>query len=325
MKMRKGLFTAVLLAATAVSGLVGAGEKVRWAHVYEPSEPYHQWSEWAAQEINKRSNGRFEVEVFPASTLGKEVDLNQGLTLGTIDIIYTGQSFAAQTYGPLALSDAPYVFRDFDHWQKYTRSDLFAEFAEGYRQASGGNVILGDAYYGLRHVTSNKPITKPADMEGLKIRVPNAPMYRLFPEAAGAHTSPIAFAEVYLALQQGVVDAQENPLPTIKAKKFYEVQKYIDLTGHVTGSNLLVAGGIFWNRLSEEDRELFRSVAQESADRVSADIAKSEAELVEWFRGEGVEVLEVDRAAFRAVTLPLLNGEVATWTQDQFDRLQAIR
>lgn len=324
MKIQKCLIPALMVVAATASGLAEAGEKVRWAHVYEPSEPYHKWSEWAAEEINKRSNGRFEVEVFPASTLGKEADLNQGLTLGTVDIIYTGQSFAAQTYGPLALSDAPYVFRDFDHWQKYTRSDLFKEFAEGYREASGGNVILGDAYYGLRHVTSNKPINTPDDMKGLKIRVPNAPLYRLFPEAAGAHTSPIAFAEVYLALQQGVVDAQENPLPTIKAKKLYEVQKYIDLTGHATGSNLLIASGAFWSRLSDEDRELFRSVAHESAERVSADVAKSEAELVDWFRGEGVEVLEVDREPFRAVTLPVINGPVATWTQEQFDRLQAI-
>ena len=98
-------------------------------------------------------------------------------------------------------------------------------------------------YYGERQVTSNKKIEKPEDMAGLKIRVPDAPLYMMFPKAVGANPTPIAFAEVYLALQQGVVDAQENPLPTIEAKKFYEVQEYIVLTGHITDALLTIVGG----------------------------------------------------------------------------------
>lgn len=307
-------------------GSVQAAETVKWAHVYEPSEAYHKWAKWGAEQIAERTDGRYEVEVFPASALGKEADINQGLVLGTVDIIYTGQSFAAQTYGPLALSDAPFVFRDYEHWQAYAASDLFKEFAEGYREASGGNVILGDAYYGQRHVTSNEPVREPADMEGMKIRVPNAPIYSLFPKAVGANPTPVAFSEVYLALQQGVVDAQENPLPTIRAKKFYEVQDYINLTGHVTGSNLIVAGGPFFSSLSEEDQDTFRKVLDEVARKVSADVREQELASVDWFKKqENTEVIEVDREAFREITLPHVNGEEATWTKEQFDRLQALQ
>ena len=135
------------------------------------------------------------------------------------------------------------MFRDFDHWKKYSTSPLFAELAEGYYEKSGGNKVVAITYYGERHVTSNKAINKPEDMKGLKIRVPDAPLYTMFPRAVGANPTPIAFAEVYLALQNGTVDAQENPLPTIDAKKFYEVQKYIVLTGHITDALLTIVAG----------------------------------------------------------------------------------
>src|SRR5690242_10337546 len=107
----KGLKAAVAIVALAASTGALAQTKLKWAHVYETSEPYHTAAVWAAGEIKKRTNGRYEVEVFPASSLGKETDINQGLTLGTVDIIYTGQLFAGRTYGPLAIGGAPYMFR----------------------------------------------------------------------------------------------------------------------------------------------------------------------------------------------------------------------
>ena len=181
--------------------------------------------------------------MFPASTLGKETDINQGLTLGTVDIIYTGQLFAGRTYGPLAIGGAPFMFRDFNHWKtsRPARSSTSSPRATGRRAAATRWSAI--TYYGERHVTSNKAINKPEDMKGLKIRVPDAPLYTMFPRAVGANPTPIAFAEVYLALQNGTVDAQENPLPTIDAKKFYEVQKFIVLTGHITDALLTIVGG----------------------------------------------------------------------------------
>jgi TRAP-type C4-dicarboxylate transport system substrate-binding protein len=202
---------ALAILAVAVSTGALAQTKLKWAHVYETSEPYHTAAVWAAGEIKKRTNGRYDVEVFPASSLGKETDINQGLTLGTVDIIYTGQLFAGRTYGPISIGGAPYMFRDFDHWKKFSTSPLLKELSDGYQQKSGGNKVVAITYYGERHVTSNKAINKPEDMKGLKIRVPDAPLYTMFPRAVGANPTPIAFAEVYLALQNGTVDAQENP------------------------------------------------------------------------------------------------------------------
>ncbi len=153
---------------------------------------------------------------------------------------------------------------------------MFAELAEGYRQKSGGHKVLAITYYGERHVTSNKAINKPEDMKGLKIRVPDAPLYTMFPRAVGANPTPIAFAEVYLALQNGTVDAQENPLPTIDAKKFYEVQKYIVLTGHITDALLTIVGEPTWNKLSDADKAIFDAVLKEAAARATAQIIEIE-------------------------------------------------
>ena len=318
------------LAVGAAMSLIALGSaqaqtKLKWAHVYETGEPYHTAALWAAGEIAKRTNNRYTVEVFPASTLGKETDINQGLTLGTVDIIYTGQLFAGRTYGPIAIGGAPYMFRDFNHWKAFAASPLFNELAEGYRQKSGGHKVSAITYYGERHVTSNKPINKPEDMKGLKIRVPDAPLYTMFPRAVGANPTPIAFAEVYLALQSGTVDAQENPLPTIDAKKFYEVQKFIVLTGHITDALLSIVSSGTWNKLSDADKATFDAVLKEAATRATTQIIELEKNLGAEFKKKGKEVVAVNRAPFREATMKLHNGPDATWPKDVYDKLQAIK
>ena len=320
----KGIKAAVAILALAVSTGVAAQTKLKWAHVYETSEPYHTAAVWAAGEIAKRTSNRYQVEVFPASSLGKETDINQGLTLGTVDIIYTGQLFAGRTYGPIAIGGAPYMFRDFNHWNAFRASPLFKELSDGYQQKSSGNKVVALTYYGERHVTSNKAINKPEDMKGLKIRVPDAPLYTMFPRAVGANPTPIAFAEVYLALQNGTVDAQENPLPTIDAKKFYEVQKFIVLTGHITDALLTIVGGPTWSKLSDADKKIFEEVLRQAADRATAEIVEVEKKMSAEFEKRGKTVVRVDRKPFRDATAKLHNGPDATWPKDVYDRLQSL-
>ena len=179
-------------------------------------------------------------------------------------MIISGSSFAAKSYPPIGVTYYPYTFRDADHLLAYTKSDVFKELAKGYEDKTGHHIVAV-TYYGVRHTSSNKPIKTCADMKGLKIRVPDVPAYLAMPRACGANTAPIAFAEVYLALQNGTVEAQENPLTTIEAKKFYEVQKHIVLTGHIVDHLNTVVSGALWKKLSEEDRKIFTDVAQEAA------------------------------------------------------------
>ena len=317
---------AVLASAAGLSSIASAQTKLKWAHVYETSEPFHKWSVWAGDEIKKRTNGKYEVQVFPASTLGKEADINQGLTLGTVDIILSGASFAGNTYKPLAVSYFPFIFRDADHLLKYAKSDVFKELAKGYDDKSG-NHITALNYYGARHVTSSaaKPVAKPEDMKGLKIRVPDAPAYLAFPKALGANATPIAFAEVYLALQNGTVDAQENPLPTIEAKKFFEVQKNISLTGHIIDSLLTITSGQLWGKLSADEKKIFSDVMQEAAEKTGREIIASEIRLAEEFKKKGNNVITVDKAAFREAVLKNTKPTDHGYRQQDYDRITAIK
>ena len=326
--MRSTLKTFSLTLALAAGLVAGAPAlaqtKLKWAHVYETSEPFHKWSVWAADEIKKRSGGRFQIDVYPASQLGKENDLNQGLSLGTVDMIISGSSFAAKAFPRIGVTYYPYTFRGVEHLLAYTRSDIYKELTAGYEQKSG-NEIIATTYYGTRHTTSNRPIAKCADMKGLKMRVPDVPAYLAMPRACGANTTPIAFAEVYLALQNGTVEAQENPLPTIEAKKFFEVQKHIVLTGHIVDHlNTVVAGGV-WKKLSEADRKLFTDVALEAAAKASQEVAAREKELVAVFRGKGLSVVDVNTGEFRDTVLKNVPFEQFGYQKPDWDRIQAIK
>jgi tripartite ATP-independent transporter DctP family solute receptor len=298
---------------------------LKWAHVYEVAEPYHTEALWAAEEIKKRTNGKYEVQVFPASQLGNEPQINEALGLGTVDIIYTGAAFVGGVHKPLSISNCPYIFRDFNHWKAYRGSPLFRTLADGYGQKTG-NRIVALTYYGERHLTSNKEIKGPEDMKGMKLRVPQAPLYVLFCRIYGANPTPIAFAEVYLALQQGTVDAQENPLPTIMAKKFYEVQKYIHLTGHITESLVTALGQPMLSKLSEPEKALFAEVLAEAAAKATDQIRESELKLPAELEKLGKTVTRPDREAFRKVALPSHLGAeaLAFWSKEQYEQLQAL-
>jgi tripartite ATP-independent transporter DctP family solute receptor len=319
MKLVLAAFLAALPLAAA------AQQKLKFAHVYETSEPFHVWALWAAGEIAKRTNNRYTMDVFPASSLGNETQINQSLSLGTVDVIYTGQAFAARTYPPLSIGGAPYMFRDFKHWKKYSESQVFWDLAEGYYQKSD-NKIVAAVYYGVRHTTANKAIVKPEDMKGLKLRVPDAPLYIMYPKVVGANATPIAFAEVYLALQNGTVDAQENPLPTIFAKKFYEVQTHINLTGHITEMLLVIVGGPLWSKLSVGEREIFQDVFREACAKATAEIAASETRLVDEFAKKyGKTVVKSDRAAFKKAFAQFLVGPDVPWDKTLYDKVQALK
>jgi tripartite ATP-independent transporter DctP family solute receptor len=321
---RTFLKTLVGAAALALSMPLLAQTKLKWAHVYETSEPYHTESVWAAEEIKKRTNGKFEIQVFPASSLGKETDINQGLTLGTVDMIISGPSFAARSYPRIGIAYYPFIFRDGDHLIAYSKSDVFREMVNEFRQKTGIQ-ITAYTYYGARHTTAQKAFTDCAGMKGIKIRVPDVPAYRATPEACGANPTPIAFAEVYLALQNGTVEAQENPLTTIEAKKFYEVQKHIMLTGHIVDGLTTQIAPHVWNRLSDAEKKVFSDVTQEAAVRATAQIKKREAELVDEFRKKGLGVHQINRQSFVDAVLKNRPLEGLGFTRRDYDRIVAVK
>ncbi|MCX7233131.1 MAG: sialic acid TRAP transporter substrate-binding protein SiaP [Burkholderiales bacterium] len=315
---------AVLALSLGTAGLAQAQTKIKWAHVYETSEAYHTQSVWAADEIKKRSNGKFDIQVFPASSLGKETDINQGLQLGTVDMIISGPSFAARSYPRFGIAYYPFIFRDGDHLLAYAKSPVFKEMVDEFR-AKTGIQVTAYTYYGARHTTSQKAFTNCEGMKGLKIRVPDVPAYTATPKACGANPTPIAFAEVYLALQNGTVDAQENPLTTIEAKKFYEVQKAIMLTGHIVDGLTTQIAPHIWNKLTDAEKTMFTDVTREAASRATAEIKKREGELVDEFKKKGLQVVAVDRKSFQDAVLKSSPLESMGFTKADFDKIQAAR
>jgi tripartite ATP-independent transporter DctP family solute receptor len=328
MTKRFALKTLAVGAALALSlgaaSLAQAQTKLKWAHVYETSEAYHTQSVWAAEEIKKRSNGKFDIQVFPASTLGKETDINQGLQLGTVDMIISGPSFAARSYPRFGIAYYPFIFRDGEHLLAFAKSGVFKEMVDDFR-AKTGIQVTAYTYYGARHTTAQKAFTNCEGMKGIKIRVPDVPAYTATPKACGANPTPIAFAEVYLALQNGTVEAQENPLTTIEAKKFYEVQKAIMLTGHIVDGLTTQIAPHVWSKLSDAEKTMFTDVTREATARASAEIKKREGELVEEFRKKGLQVVNVDRKSFQDAVLKNSPLESMGFTRSDFDKIQAAR
>ncbi|CAN7728782.1 Sialic acid-binding periplasmic protein SiaP [Neorhizobium galegae bv. officinalis] len=324
--MKHRLKTLLGAAAVIVASTLSAHAEtvLKWAHVYETPEPFHTDSVWAAGEIAKRTNGRYKIDVYPASQLGKEADINQGLKLGTVDIIISGSSFAARDHKPIGVTYYPYIFRDPSHLLAYTKSDVFKKLAKGYEDKTG-NHIVALSYYGTRHTTSNRPISKCADMAGLKMRVPDVPAYLAMPRACGANTTPIAFAEVYLALQNGTVEAQENPLTTIEAKKFYEVQKNIVLTGHIVDHLNTVVSKTRWASLSDEDKKIFTDVMLEAAARTTKTIEAREKALVDEFKKKGLTVTDIDKADFEKNVIDKVKLEDFGYEKADWEAIRALK
>jgi tripartite ATP-independent transporter DctP family solute receptor len=326
--MKKRLWMGVLawIIALALAMPAAAQTKLKFAHVYETSEAFHKEALWAAGEIAKRTNNKYQIDVFPASSLGNEQQIAQALPLGTIDMAYLGASFVGATYKPISIVNAPYIWRDFEHWKAYSQSRFLTELTDGYFKQTGQKIIAL-TYYGARHTTANKALNTPADMKGMKLRVPQAPMYMMYARAVGANPTPISFADVYLALQNKTVDGQENPLPTIQAKKFFEVQSHINLTGHILDNLTTVVASSLLKKLTPEEQGIFQAVFKEASARAGASIHESEQKLVDWFKQQGKTVVTPDLKAFREAAVKIHNDASAgaVWTKDLYDRLQAVK
>lgn len=319
-----GTTIAAALAGLALAAPAQAQTTLKWAHIFEVSEPFHTEALWAAGEIARRTDGRYRIDVYPAAQLGNEVSLDQGLTLGTVDMVILTNGFAANKYPPIGVTYYPFTFRDAAHLLKYTESEVYRKLTGGYTEATG-HQILATTYYGTRHTTANKPVEKCSDLTGVKMRVPSIPTYMAMPTACGANTTPVPFAELYLALQNGTVDAQENPLPSIEAKKLDEVQTHIALTGHIVDQlNIVIAGGT-WKKIDAADRAVFTEVAHEAAQRASQIILDREAKLLDVFRDRGVTILEVDLPSFQNTVLEKVKFEDFGYDKADWEAIRAVQ
>ena len=321
-----GLAAAALgLGAVGATGAQAATFKL--GHVYEATHPIHVAAVDAARRFSECTGGAHAIEVFPASQLGKETALNEQIRFGGVDIILTGQIFASGAYEPLAVGAAPYIFRDRDHALAYRTSDVFRDLMKGWSEATGQH-MLGAAYFGAFQVGSkDKPVNGPDDMKGLKIRVPDSPFYKAFPEAVGANPTPIAFAEVYLALQQNVVQATVNPVPVIYSMKFYEVLDHVAMTNHLVEYVLWVTGDHVWSKLSDAEKACKQEAVDAFGEQSTAEVATQEDDLQKTMADKGwLTFTYPDPAPFQALAASVVEDGIAKgrWTQETVDRIRSI-
>ena len=273
---------------------------LRMAHVYEVTAPTHGYGTAQLSERLRDKTEGLDLKVYPASQLGSESELLEQLVAGELDLAISGPSFLAMWHPPIGVLDAAFVSRDLDHMLEIARSEEMAPEWDELRKRY--NVRVLDTWaYGSRHLTSNRPIRHPDDLKGFRLRSPAARIFQASSEALGASPTPIAFSEVYLALQQGIADGQENPVPVIKSMGFHEVQKCLNLTGHIQSSLQILINERTWQRLTTDQQNILLDTIRELGNEVYAGLIEDEKKLVDQWRRDGtIQIIEdVDVQAFR--------------------------
>lgn len=256
-----------------------------------------------ANEKFKSAGLDYNIAFFGDAQLGKDKELMQKLKLGTV--AFTQPSSTMPTVSPeFALWDMPFLVKDRQHLSKIENEVFWPKIAP--KVESKGYKVISLWENGFRQMTSNAhPISSPADLSGIKMRTPNSTWRVSMFREWGGNPTPMAFSEVFVALQTGVIDGQENPLTNIYAAKLQEVQKYLSLTNHVYTPSYLVAGKRTWEKLPEEVREVIKSSAEEIRPWMYATSDKEETELLNTLKEGGMEVNEADRAAFVEASQPI--------------------
>jgi tripartite ATP-independent transporter DctP family solute receptor len=281
--------------------------EVKLGHSGVVDMSYHKGSVKFAELMKERTGGAVTVHVFPANQLGSEKDMLEQVRNGVIHISLTGPSMLAQFkgWGPIGVLSMPYVLKGSTEDElnpkliKLARGPLMADLNEQAAKESGIRILDMGWWYGERHLTSKtKQVVKPEDVKGLKIRTMDSPVAKAALASLGAATTPMAVSELYTALQLGVVEGQENPLNTIYSHKFYEVQKYVALTGHMAMNLILVTNEKFFQGLSPELREIFVKSMRDAGDFQSDIQIGMNKKNMQDLKDKGMVITAVNKAEF---------------------------
>lgn len=299
-------FLKTLLAATAVLGLAAspvlAGKALTFGMQDNEASNVYKGAVAFSEQLAKVSGGELTVKLFPSSQLGAFKAMVAQTQAGELDMVMTGYPDMSYVIPELKLIGAPYVVSSYDHLREIVAGPFGQKMDKAFMEK--GIKVLDVWYYGTRHTTSNKAINSMADLAGLRMRTPNVPFLIAYAKNVGASPAPVAFAEVYLALQTNQVDAQENPLPTIEAMKFYEVQSHIALTGHFVASAAIQISTKTWDGLSEQEKSWIQQAVLDGG-KISNDLTTTaENQLIAKFEERGLTVTRPDLAPFQEAMKP---------------------
>ena len=275
-----------------------------------------------AREVEKRTNGRYKIQNFYSGALGAERESIEALQVGTLDLTMTSTGPIPNFVPEVAILDIPFLFKDYAQ----ARATLDGPIGQDMLQKfpAKGLVALAWGENGFRHMTNSKrQVVTPDDLKGLKMRTMENPVHMQAYKAFGIIPTPMAFTEVFTALQQGTVDGQENPLSVISTSKFDQVQKYMTLTGHVYSPALILMSKAQWDKLSAADKQAFADAAKEAVKANRARIDDDEKKAVADLKSKGMTVVEtIDKTKFQAALGPTFAEFGKKFGQDNIDKIR---
>src|SRR6266568_554811 len=323
--MNKFAFSFLAIAAMAVHGIALAQVELKLGHVGEPGSLFQTSADEYAKRVNAKLAGKVKVVTYGSSQLGGDKEMVQKLKLGTIDMVVpsTVMSSEVDLFG---IFEMPYIVKDRAHMAKIEK-EIFWPKLEPEAEKKGLK-ILAVWENGYRHITNNKrPIKVPADLKGIKLRVPEGKWRVKMFQEYGANPSPMKFSELFTALQTGVMDGEENPFTQIYSAKLQEVQKYLSLSSHVYTPAYLTVGTTHWNGLAADVRKILEETAKETQAYVYQTAAKDDEDLLGKLKQAGMQVNEVDKEAFVAASKPIYEefAKEVPGAKELIDRAVALR
>ena len=310
---------ALVLAVSMVSAAQNKPLVFKMGLISPADHPVTKASQYMAELVKERTNGGIEIQVFPNGVLGGEVELQAAVRSGAIHMASIGDGHAAAYSKPWNIFVMYYIWPDAETMHRIQAGPPFEPFVRDYEQNSGVTVLAMNWEQGARHLLAKKPARTPEDLRGVKIRVDQLPLHSEGWRAMGANPTPLAFPEIYSALQQGVVDAMECPLNWIYSSGFHEHAKYLNLTAHSRYMNMVIINTKLLEGLSPEYQQILREAAVEAGLYETELSRQEELDYRKKMEAEGVTFVEVDVEAFRNRVLPLFEKNMDRWGREVYD------
>ena len=327
MKKIKSLGTVLLVAAylmtTAIASTAAAAEakKLSVSHVFAETHPVHLAFNESAKLLEEKTNGRYTLQIYPNGTYSNYTDSITACQMGDLDIACLDS--ASDWLEAAGVLFAPYCFQSYEHWAAFKASDLCTEMRREISKAVGGIEQLNMYNFGFRHLTANKEIRTLADFDGLTLRCVNFAPYSTLEHVFDVAITSIPIEDVYMCLQTGVADCEENPVTQIVTMKFYEVQDYLMTTQHMLACSSTIINKDLWDSLSDEDKAIFQEVFTRQGDRIDEMVIANEEDLFKICEDNGMTIIrDVDLKPFQANALKVVDSYPA-W-KDWYNQIQKM-
>jgi TRAP-type transport system periplasmic protein len=321
------LVSVSVLLLTPWLAAAGAKYTIKFGSANEPDHYHTLAGNKFAEIVKARTNGEVEVNHFPAQQLGTEpemISLTQG---GTMQMVNVSPGNLGNYVKEFQVMLCPFLWRDYAHLQKTMEGPIGKELADKLLASNGLKVLDTLWVNGARHLTTKSlAVTKPEDLKGVKIRSPQAPIYLAAVKSLGAVPIPIDFGELYMALQQGVAEGQENALGTIESKKYYEVQKFVSLTGHMYQSQVILMNAKFFNSLPEPYQKVILDAVKEAREYNNKLQLEADQKALEKFAKLGMTIVKPNVELFRENAKKFMPELYPIWGGQQlYDRIVAVK